>query len=164
MSCCLASRRFRPVGLCDLLLHGTAAVLISIFVYTLTSEASRAESSVPPQATVFLMSGLAGDVETENAYREQMQTLLDILAGNNPRRIIALCDEPESISLTKNAENRILKANRTNFLDAAASVAAETNPVVIIAWGHGGRQGIPRFFTSAALGSRPLIFRQPLEK
>src|ERR1044071_8321123 len=141
MSCCLASRRFRPVGLCDLLLHGTAAVLISIFVYTLTSEASRAESSVPPQATVFLMSGLAGDVETENAYREQMQTLLDILAGNNPRRIIALCDEPESVSLTKNAENRILKANRTNFLDAAASVAAETNPVVIIAWGHGGRQG-----------------------
>src|SRR5205823_3843749 len=106
-----------------------------------STEAKEDDPFIPPQAAVILMSSLAGDVESENAYRDQLKSWLDILAASKPHQTIVLCDAPESVSLPTTAENKIFKARRTNFLGLAATLAGETNPVVVIAWGHGGRQG-----------------------
>src|SRR6266852_5395399 len=122
------------------------SMLILFLLSAFSTEAKQEDSFIPPRATVILMSSLAGDVESENAYRGQLQTWLDVVATSNARRTIVLCDAPESVSLPTNAENKVFKAGRTNFLGLAATLAGETNPLVVIAWGHGGRQGSTAVF------------------
>jgi len=116
-------------------------MLILFSIAAFSAEANEQDSFIPRQATVILINSLAGDVESENAYRDQLQSWLDIAATSNPRRIVVLCDSPESVSLSANTGKTALKAGRTNFLGLTATVSGETNPVVVVAWGHGGRQG-----------------------
>src|SRR6266581_937539 len=113
---CLAARR-------HLRAHGPAAMLILFSIAAFYVKANEQDSFIPSQATVILMSSLAGDVESENAYRDQLQAWLDIVATSNARRTIVLCDAPESLSLPANAENKVFKAGRTNFLGLAATLA-----------------------------------------
>ena len=129
---CLAARRHLRV-------HGSAAMLLLFLLSAVSAEANEQGPFIPEQATVILMSSLAGDVESENAYRDQLQAWLDIVATSSPRRTIVLCDAPESVSLPANSEKTVLKAGRTNFLGLAATLALETNPVVVVAWGQIGR-------------------------
>src|SRR5438445_9184752 len=131
---CLSARRHLRV-------HGSAAMLILFSIAAFSVKGNEQGPFIPPQATVILMSSLAGDVESENAYRDELQTWLDIVTTSKTRRTIVLCDAPESVSLPANTENKVFKAGRTNFLGLSATLAGETNPVVVIAWGHGGRQG-----------------------
>ncbi len=121
--------------------HGAAAMLMSVFVSAFLTVANGQGSFIPEQATVVLVSSLTGDVESENVYHDQLQAWLEIVAMRNPRRTVVLCDAPESVSLPAKDENKVFKAGRTNFLGLATMLAGETNPVVMIAWGHGGRQG-----------------------
>src|SRR5438445_8280502 len=116
---CLAARR-------HLRAHGPAAMLILFSIAAFSVRANAQGPLIPGQATVILMSSLAGDVESENAYRDQLQAWLEIVTASNPRRIVVLLDAPESVSLAANAEKTVLKAGRTNFLGLAAILAGET--------------------------------------
>jgi hypothetical protein len=116
----------------------------------------------PRQSTVVLLAGLPGDVESENNYRDQLQSWLDLIAGGrNPAQLFVLCDNPDAVklppALTRTSAPtfpgtapstlaKVLKADRTNFLALAPALAGATNPLVLIAWGHGGRQGNTQVF------------------
>src|ERR1043165_1081096 len=99
---------------------------------------------LPAQSSIVLLAGLPGDLESENTYRDQLQAWLEILeAGAVGRKILVLCDNPESLAATNSPHARLtlLAATRTNFLSLGQSLAGQTNPLVVIAWGHGGKQG-----------------------
>jgi len=88
-----------------------------------------------------LIAGLPGDVESENVYREEMQQWLEAASAGKVQSIISLSDFSESLKPPPALDCRLLKADRTNFQGLGAMVAGLTNPVMVIAWGHGGRQG-----------------------
>src|ERR1051325_10801918 len=93
-----------------------------------------------PESTVVLVSGLPGDLESESSYKEQLHAWLQILETVRPKQIIALADEPESIGPADGEMTR-LTASRSNFLAAASLISGSANPLVVIIWGHGGKQG-----------------------
>ena len=93
-----------------------------------------------PESTVVLVSGLPGDLESESSYKEQLHAWLQILETVRPKQIIALADEPESIG-PADGEMTPLTASRSNFLAAASLISGSANPLVVIIWGHGGKQG-----------------------
>jgi len=96
----------------------------------------------PPHATVVLMTGLPGDLESETSFREQLGSWLALLqAGGQAERICVLSDSPESVTLSTPRPTQLLKADRTTFLELGKTLEGQTNPLVVIAWGHGGRQG-----------------------
>jgi hypothetical protein len=120
----------------------------------------------PPQSTVVLVAGVPGDVESEGNYRDQMQSWVALATSSGRAvRIFVLCDDPQSVtspdspvgtrstaSLTPAETNgtrwnaslpntTILKGDRQNFLKLGQTLAGGTNALVVIAWGHGGRQG-----------------------
>ncbi len=126
------------------------------------SAASDSDGLIPPHASVVLLSGLPGDVENETAYRDQLQRWLEIAASINPAKVVVLCDSPEVVTLPSGsskveAEEKgaaaattngaspthttLLKNDRKSFQGLGALLAGSTNPVVVIAWGHGGKQG-----------------------
>src|SRR5262245_419009 len=100
-----------------------------------------------PGATVVLMAGLPGDIESENAYREQMQGLLESIArAGNIRNVIGLSDFNESLHRPDKLEITFLRADRSSFQSLGTILSGATNPIVIIAWGHGGKQGYTPVF------------------
>jgi hypothetical protein len=124
------------------------------------------ESSAPrtlflPHATVVLLSGLPGDVESENDYRAQLQAWLEIVASSGQaQKLFVLCDQPESVSLPERLEGKVLKADRSTFLSLGTGLAGGTNPLVVIAWGHGGRQGNAAVFHVRGPRLTPTDFKQ----
>ena len=119
-----------------------------------------------PQSTVVLLVGVPGDVENEANYREQLQGWIDIVASSGQAvRVFVLCDDPQSVTVpespvrTRSTESlssaetngtrcnaslpaaSVLKGDRSNFLGLGQKLAGDTNALVVIAWGHGGRQG-----------------------
>ncbi len=133
----------------------------------------------PPAATVVLMSGLPGDIENEHAYREQLQTLIETLDHcGHTGKVLVLSDNPEAAKAIA-GERKIdfLKADRSHFLDLGQTLASDTNELVAVVWGHGGRQGAtpvfhvrgprltaPDFVTFCGKAERPsrwlLMFRE----
>src|SRR5882724_360525 len=100
----------------------------------------------PSQATVVLLAGLPGDAESEALYREQLQECIDIAVDQAVHRIVILCDAPESIQPPSKTDTKVLKADRNNFQKLPEILSGETNALLVIAWGHGGRQGnVPVF-------------------
>lgn len=106
------------------------------------------DSLIPPQANVLLISGLAGDQESEKNYAEQMQGWLDLL-GNSPKipnSVYLLSDHSPGLNPPPRLGAHSLPANRQEFLKVGAALAGQTNPLVVVAWGHGGMQGrVPVF-------------------
>ncbi len=142
----------------------TGAILL--FVFTAPG-AAPSDQLFPPQSTVVLLSGVPGDLETENSYRDQLQTWLEIVqSAGRVENLFVLSDNPESLdpagfSVTNKAAqlpptqfpstNRplpltVLHADRTNFLSIARRSAGQTNALLVIAWGHGGKQGATPVF------------------
>ena len=123
------------------------------FLLALTVGA-RAASFIPARAMVVLMSGLPGDVESESAYRELLQTWLEVLAANGQaQKIYVLCDDPDSVKVSPPAAGvkesslvMVLRADRTNFVALASKLQGGTNGLIVIAWGHGGKQGSESVF------------------
>jgi len=104
------------------------------------------------ESTVVLLSGLPGDLESEATYRDQLQTWLEILETLRPKRVIVLADNSERIKVPDIETNSSLNpphrtpytffsASRSNFLSAASLIMGSTNPLVVVIWGHGGKQG-----------------------
>ncbi|MCX6911756.1 MAG: DUF3857 domain-containing protein, partial [Verrucomicrobia bacterium] len=95
-----------------------------------------------------LLVGVPGDVESEGNYRDQLQGWIDLAAGSGRvAKVFVLCDDPQAVTLPGNAgaSNQsvvsVLKGDRSSFLSLGGKLAGETNALVLIAWGHGGRQG-----------------------
>ena len=117
----------------------------------------------PPQSTVVLVAGVPGDVESEENYRDQMQAWLDLAAGSSQAaRILVLCDDPAAVTVPGVPDTNsvpqaagqasdpsaghsprvtVLKGDRSSFLGLGGKLAGGSNALVVVAWGHGGRQG-----------------------
>jgi hypothetical protein len=100
----------------------------------------------PPGATVLLVSGLPGDVESDNDYRAQMSEWLELLGrSGSVKRLFVLCDEPSSVSAPTGIETKVLKTGRENWLALIQMLKQEpklqTNSFLAVVWGHGGKQG-----------------------
>jgi hypothetical protein len=93
--------------------------LVALVLAVLGSQAAGQNPWIPPGATVVIVAGLPGDVESEKTYRDQLNSLTELL--------------PQAQTLTD--------ATREKFLTLGKTLAGQTNPVVVIAWGHGGTQG-----------------------
>jgi hypothetical protein len=130
------------------------------------AEPTQRQGLFPPQSTVVLLVGVPGDVESEANYREQLQGWLDIVASSGQAvRIFVLSDDPQSVTVPAKPDGKsgrqegegianrqspiadprtpvaALKGDRSNFLKVGQTLAGGTNALVVIAWGHGGRQG-----------------------
>ena len=103
----------------------------------------------PPEATVVLLVGLPGDVESESKYRDEEAQWLQWLqhADPTPRQLIVFSHEKplfESTSAVSKFEWH--PATRDAFLAWSQSLAGQTNPLVVVVWGHGGlRRSEPVF-------------------
>ena len=107
-----------------------------------------------------LLSGLPGDVESETEYREQLRGWLDIIESNGgAQKVWVLCDAPESVTLPGKVEGTAQKASRDNFVALGQALAGQTNPLVVIAWGHGGRQGNTAVFHVRGPRLTPVDFK-----
>ena len=120
----------------------------------------------PPQSTVVLVAGVPGDVESEENYRDQLQAWLELAMGSGQAaRVFVLCDDPQAVTLPGstggNSEvgdaggiaNRqspipnspaavsVLNGDRSGLLGLGSKLAGGTNALVVVAWGHGGKQG-----------------------
>ncbi|PWU20386.1 MAG: hypothetical protein C5B50_04150 [Verrucomicrobia bacterium] len=122
----------------------TLALVIATAIWTgLCLSASGSQVPfISPNAVVVLLSGLPGDVESENDYKDNLEGWLKIVRDSGQaQRVIALADGAESGPTPSKAGATVIKANRDNFKALCQTVAGTTNPLVVIAWGHGGRQG-----------------------
>jgi transglutaminase-like putative cysteine protease len=113
-----------------------------------------------------LLSGVPGDVESEANYRDKLQGWVTLAMGSvGAARIFVLCDDPEAVAVPAKPEGKtgpregesianrqlpianegsrvtVIKGDRGNFLKLGQTLAGGTNALVVIAWGHGGRQG-----------------------
>jgi hypothetical protein len=95
-----------------------------------------------------------------------MQGWLELAMGSGlAARVFVLCDDPQAVAVAGNPDGKrapkegegvasnqlsvssyqspvtVLKGDRSSFLGLGQALAGGTNPVVVIAWGHGGRQG-----------------------
>ncbi|MDB6028476.1 MAG: hypothetical protein JWM68_4699 [Verrucomicrobiales bacterium] len=97
---------------------------------------------IPKHANIVLLAGIAGDVETEKEFRDQLHSWFDAISasGATPNKVFLVSDiepdtSPSELPLQK------LKAAREDFLTLSKTLADSTNELLVIAWGHGGMQG-----------------------
>ena len=96
----------------------------------------------PAHSTMVLLAGLPGDLESETSFHQQLQSWLDLIEGQGRvARLFILSDAPDAVALPAKIPAKSLKADRVQWLSLAAELSGQTNPLVVIAWGHGGRQG-----------------------
>jgi hypothetical protein len=119
---------------CRQFYSGVLALCASIF---LGCQSPAAEPFLAPGANVVLISGLPGDLESETTYRDQLRSWLEILETAQPHSVHVLADSPGSLSGKIDAR----AASRSNFLAVAETLPGQANPLVVIVWGHGGKQG-----------------------
>ncbi len=123
----------------------SSLAVFGIITFFLILRASAATQFLRSEATYVLLSGLPGDVESESIYRDQMQTWLQVIEGVHPKQIIALADNPENVGLpggaTTNTSLTVFPSSRSNFLALASLIGGSTNSLVVVVWGHGGKQG-----------------------
>ncbi len=122
----------------------------------LAAESPGGGGLLPQRANVVLVSGLPGDVENENAYRDQLQRWLEIVAADGKAaKVLVLCDSPEAVTLppglsaspsTNGPSVELLKNDRKTFQGLGATLGHDTNALVVIVWGHGGKQGSTSVF------------------
>src|ERR1039458_2231451 len=59
----------------------------------------------PPQSAVVLLAGVPGDVESEENYRDQLQSWLELATGSGQAaRIFVLCDDPQAVTLPESPD------------------------------------------------------------
>src|SRR6266496_1928102 len=83
-----------------------AAVLVCVpAVFPATAD----EPLFAPHSTVVLLAGLAGDVESETTYREQMQSWLDLVERSSQvENVCILCDGAETLKLPTRIRSTVL--------------------------------------------------------
>jgi hypothetical protein len=122
-------------------------LLAVVSALALTAATTSAESFTRG-ATVVVLTGLPGDVESERAYEDQMGRLLDGLArpAARPAHVFVLTDAPERVTLPAALTGDVRVGSRQSLLGLAREVSAQPGPLVAILWGHGGAQGTKPVF------------------
>jgi hypothetical protein len=123
------------------------SLALAIAFLTAPVAASGPPPFFPAHCRVVLLAGLAGDLDNEILFREQLQTWCD-LVGRSGRveSLYVLCDDPQSVILPKGSQGERLSAGRDTFIELGHKLRGGTNPLVVIAWGHGGKQGTTPVF------------------
>lgn len=100
------------------------------------------EPFVPARSTVLLLPGLPGDLASETIYRQQLQGWLDWLGKipAAPSSVAVFWDDEKSLNLPETLTVKLLPASREGFLAFGKTLAGQTRPLVVIIWGHGGKQ------------------------
>src|SRR5437667_9954278 len=108
-----------------------ACCALSLTLGGLGAEASDGDSLFPPHSTVVLLAGLAGDVESENNYSEQLQAWLEIVqASGNAQKVFLLSDNYESIGSLTNSGNK--NAQRRLEQPPESPITAHQSPVTVL--------------------------------
>ena len=99
-------------------------------------------------ATVVLVTGLPGDVESERAYEDQLHRLLEALSRepSRPARVFVLADAPDRVRRPASLNVEVRAGSRQSLVGLARDVAAAPGPLVVMVWGHGGPQGTKPVF------------------
>jgi uncharacterized protein DUF3857/transglutaminase superfamily protein len=119
-----------------------AVVACGLLPRSRASESEGPARLVSEGATVVLLTGIPGDVESETRYHDELQGWLDLVAGEGrAAKVYLLCDNPESIGLPPGVGGRVEKGDRKNFVELGEALSAEKQPMLVVAWGHGGKQG-----------------------
>ncbi|HEX3799352.1 MAG TPA: DUF3857 domain-containing protein [Verrucomicrobiae bacterium] len=118
-------------------------MLFHICFPILSAEPPTPEPFLPPHANVIVLSGLSGDLQSETSFHAQLNDWLQLLSAlpTPPAQIYTFSDDPDSLSLPAQSPVQKFKSTRENFLSLTNTLAKQTNPLVVIAWGHGGMQG-----------------------
>ena len=92
---------------------------------------------------VVLLTGLSGDLQSEKTFQEQLQGWLEWLENLPvpPQQVFVFSDSPADLTPPAKLPAKILSSTRDEFLRLGKTLAGQTNPLVFIAWGHGGLQG-----------------------
>ncbi|MCG8461497.1 MAG: DUF3857 domain-containing protein, partial [Holophagales bacterium] len=113
-----------------------------------TAPPAAAERPLLAGAEVVALVGLAGDVESERAYGQQLESLLSAAARAEPppERMVLLLDGGEAGGLAPEPPPglsvEVRPGNRAAWLALAEELrAVEGPPLTVFAWGHGGLQG-----------------------
>ncbi|MDB6053212.1 MAG: hypothetical protein JWN25_735, partial [Verrucomicrobiales bacterium] len=94
---------------------------------------------LPSNANVILLSGLAGDVESEREYREILEGWISLTGSREAgSRVFVLSDIDVDAKPSPLLQKS--KATRADFLNLINPLSTMTNPLVVICWGHGGMQ------------------------
>src|SRR5580765_4020296 len=121
----------------------TAGLLV-LLTARLTVAERALTAFLPPHSTIILLPSISGDVESEETYHDQLQTWLELL--EEAHKAIVFWEAPEAIALPSKPPAQVLKPSREEFLALGKGLAGQTNPLVVIAWGHGGMQGATPVF------------------
>lgn len=94
-------------------------------------------------ATLVVVSGLPGDIASEEAYEDQLGRLVQAVSvpPARPARIVALVDSPERASRLKTRGVQVEPASRERFRVLGRELAGAKGPLVVMVWGHAGLQG-----------------------
>ena len=113
----------------------TALVLLSL---TWSSVAARAENGLSKGRDVVVVVGIAGDLESEKAYADELNGLLDAFAlpAAQPKSLTLLVENPAKWNRPLPFPVKVLPDKRESFLTLKG-----TDPDLVVAWGHGGMQG-----------------------
>ena len=102
--------------------------------------AGESEGIFPANSSVILVVGLPGDLESEKLYSDQLGAWIDLIAqSDRVQKVFVLCDSPQAVHLPARLNAQVLKGDRATFLSLGKELG--TNSAIVIAWGHGGRQG-----------------------
>ena len=120
------------------------ACLFSSFLHSAIAADGAGEAPLfPAHSILVLLAGLPGDVESEKSYRDQLQSWLELLDNTPvaPEKVFILWDDLGWLVLPAKMPAQVIHASREEFLALGKTLAGTTNPLVVIAWGHGGMQG-----------------------
>lgn len=124
-------------------LKQAAQVSACLLALLVCSTAWSGEPLISSNTTVVLVSGLAGDAESESAYQEHLQAWLEVIAKQQPRKCVVLFGAPFSSS-QPNLQR--VEPDREHFLRLPSLLGDSADPVTVIVWGHGGKQGAASVF------------------
>jgi hypothetical protein len=115
--------------------------MLLISIAPLLADSSASDPLLPSQATVVLLSGLPGDAASEKTYHDQLEAWLEVIArSSQASTVFILCDSPDAFAASRKSTIEPLLADRRHFAALGKELAGTTNPLVFIAWGHGGKQ------------------------
>lgn len=90
---------------------------------------------------IVILSGLPGDVESDTLYKRRLSDLLEVLgnAGVKPESVHLFAHDPDKIQLPAGWRGMDVRpASRQGFLELGETLGSASDPVSLLAWGHGG--------------------------
>jgi len=106
------------------------------------AEPADGERLFPPQSAVVLLTGVPGDVESEESYREQLQGWLELATGSGQAaRVFVLCDEPQG---TTNPKSEI--RNQKSPVTSHQLPSSRGTGAAFWGWGRGWQGGLMRWW------------------